>query len=198
MHNLERVAEVNRAALKVFSKYGYKKTTVEDIANQLGLTKGALYQYADGKKDLYEQAVRFGLLKWQDKVFKSIQEIERVDERFLVLCQTAFTILFEDSVLKQIMVNDPSLFPTIHSKSSFKKINDDAMELVRSIFEQGVKEKVFKPMNIDAMIKILFSVYKMLVIDTYLMDEPDAMLMMESLLKALTEGFFVTSETKKD
>jgi AcrR family transcriptional regulator len=196
MHNRERVAEVNSAALKVFSKYGFKKTTVEDIAAELGLTKGALYQYAEGKKDLYEQAVRSGLLEWQEKVFNAVREIERVDQRFVVLCQTAFTILFEDPILKRIMVNDPSLFPTHYSKSSFKKINDDAMDLVRSLFEQGIKEKVFKPMSVDAMIKILFSVYKMLVIDTYLMDEPDALLMMESLLKALTEGFFASPPTE--
>lgn len=46
----DRIVE---AALGVFSKKGYHDTTMDDIAERLGVSKGALYQYFESKEDLY-------------------------------------------------------------------------------------------------------------------------------------------------
>ena len=56
------------AALKVFSRYGYKKSTLEDIASELGMTNTSMYAYASSKRDLYEQTVRYVMLRWQASV----------------------------------------------------------------------------------------------------------------------------------
>ena len=41
------------SALKVFVKKGYSKTTMDDIVESSGLSKGALYHYYKSKKDLF-------------------------------------------------------------------------------------------------------------------------------------------------
>ncbi len=46
----ERNDEVMKAAFEVFAEYGYRKATLDDIAQRLGLTKSALYLYSDGKR----------------------------------------------------------------------------------------------------------------------------------------------------
>jgi len=43
------------AAREVFSKKGYHDTTMDDIAERLGVSKGALYQYFPSKEDLYRE-----------------------------------------------------------------------------------------------------------------------------------------------
>jgi len=45
----ERTDEVMTAAFEVFAEYGYRKATLDDISERLGLTKSALYLYSDGK-----------------------------------------------------------------------------------------------------------------------------------------------------
>jgi AcrR family transcriptional regulator len=42
------------AALKIFSEKGYHSATMDDIAELLGVSKGALYQYFKSKEDLYK------------------------------------------------------------------------------------------------------------------------------------------------
>ena len=66
------------AALAVFARYGFKKSTVQDIADRLDMTKGNLYRYARNKRDLYEKTVSWALIRWQDNVRRAIPaRIER-------------------------------------------------------------------------------------------------------------------------
>jgi AcrR family transcriptional regulator len=45
--------KIVEAALEVFSKKGYHDATMDDIAERIGVSKGALYQYFKSKEDLY-------------------------------------------------------------------------------------------------------------------------------------------------
>jgi TetR/AcrR family transcriptional regulator, cholesterol catabolism regulator len=48
----DRAEEVYAAALKLFHEKGYHATSMQDIAAAVGLYKGSLYHYIDGKEDL--------------------------------------------------------------------------------------------------------------------------------------------------
>jgi len=48
-----RRAQLHEAALTCFGEKGYHKTTMDDVAVESGLSKGTLYWYFDGKKDLF-------------------------------------------------------------------------------------------------------------------------------------------------
>ena len=56
--NKRRHAEVIDAAVKRFYENGYSDTSVEDIANELGILKGSLYYYITSKEDLLYEIVR--------------------------------------------------------------------------------------------------------------------------------------------
>jgi AcrR family transcriptional regulator len=45
----KRILEV---ALEVFREKGYFKSTMEDVSNRLGISKGAIYRYFDGKDQI--------------------------------------------------------------------------------------------------------------------------------------------------
>ena len=45
--------KIVKAASNLFLNKGYHKTTMDEIAGSLGVTKPALYQYFPGKEDLY-------------------------------------------------------------------------------------------------------------------------------------------------
>jgi AcrR family transcriptional regulator len=49
--------KIIKAAFKIFTKKGYHTTTMEDIAKEVGVSKGALYQYYKNKKELLNEIV---------------------------------------------------------------------------------------------------------------------------------------------
>ena len=52
-----RKQEILSGALKVFAKKGYDKTTISDIAKELGISQGLCYRYYASKEDIYDAAV---------------------------------------------------------------------------------------------------------------------------------------------
>jgi AcrR family transcriptional regulator len=61
------------AAFQVFATRGYRATRLEEVAEEAGLTKGAIYYHFDGKEDLLRQAVQ----RRHARVFTEIeQELE--------------------------------------------------------------------------------------------------------------------------
>jgi AcrR family transcriptional regulator len=47
-----REAEIYRAAAQIFHRKGYAATSLQDIADEVGILKGSLYYYIDSKEDL--------------------------------------------------------------------------------------------------------------------------------------------------
>jgi AcrR family transcriptional regulator len=46
-----------KTAREIFSKYGFKKTTLDDIANAVRKGKSSLYYYFDSKEDLFQAVI---------------------------------------------------------------------------------------------------------------------------------------------
>ncbi len=53
-----RKEEITKAALALFGAHGFEGTTMDDIAEELGFSKAALYQYCSSKEDLYFQVLQ--------------------------------------------------------------------------------------------------------------------------------------------
>lgn len=64
----ERLAEVYRTAAQIILRKGYDATSVNDIANALGMTKAGLYHYINGKKELLFDIMNFGLWELDEEV----------------------------------------------------------------------------------------------------------------------------------
>jgi AcrR family transcriptional regulator len=66
--NNERLAEVYRTAAQIILRKGYDATSINDIANALGMTKAGLYHYISGKKELLFDIMNFGLDELDEEV----------------------------------------------------------------------------------------------------------------------------------
>jgi len=49
---LNRQQEIIKAAAKIFFEKGYHAATIRDVANEVGLLKGSLYYYIEGKEQV--------------------------------------------------------------------------------------------------------------------------------------------------
>lgn len=77
----ERLAEIYRTAAQIILRKGYDATSVNDIANALGITKAGLYHYVSGKKDLLFDIMNFGLDELDEEVGKPSQQIADAEAR---------------------------------------------------------------------------------------------------------------------
>src|SRR5947207_409360 len=53
-----RQQEILEAAARVFHEKGYESTSIQDIADEVGILKGSLYYYIRSKEDLLYEIIR--------------------------------------------------------------------------------------------------------------------------------------------
>jgi AcrR family transcriptional regulator len=163
--------DIYSAAISVFARYGFKRTRVEDIAGELGVVSGTLYRYVSGKRELYEQAVAYGITLWQTKVKESVSQKEDVIEQFSTMCEKGYQYLADDRDMRRILMDDPSIFPLSPRKVRFPGIDTGSLDLIRQILEKGISQGIFREVDVDHSAEFLYSVYVMFIIKTYVKSE---------------------------
>jgi AcrR family transcriptional regulator len=75
----EKRETILTCAAKAFSKIGFKKTSIDDIARLAGVAKGTVYLAAPSKEDLFYQVVYREVRQWQAHCFQCIDPRESAD-----------------------------------------------------------------------------------------------------------------------
>jgi AcrR family transcriptional regulator len=164
----EKRQRIYEAALQLFSRYGFKKTTVEDIADALGMTKGNLYLYARNKQDLYESAVAWALTTWQQSSREEADKEEICAAKIYAYFITGYRYLESDTVLRNLITNDQSLFPLTESGDRFYEINQASRHILEGYLHEGIETGEFRSFEVAGVAELLYSFYVMLVIKRYL------------------------------
>lgn len=186
-----REEEILEAALEVFAELGFKKASVEDIANRLGLSPGALYRYAADKRDLYRKAVARGFRRWQESVeAEAALETEPL-ARFRRTCSSAFRYLAGEPRLRRVLSRDPSLFPFFEAEDPFLEINRASEALIVGILREGMASGAFarrSEEDLRAVGRVIFSLYVLFVQKAYVAEEAEEALLFERGLDLILDG----------
>ena len=161
------------AALKVFAKYGYRKTTLEDIAGEMGMTAANLYAYFQSKRELYEQTVSYALLRWQTKVRGAVNKKRKASEKLEALCSGALYYLKEDPEFTSLLESDPSIFPMFPTVDPYEEINAASTRMIEDILDLGAKTGEFRKLDSAAVSRVIFGMYKSFIIRAYVQGETE-------------------------
>ena len=67
-----RQSEILEAAAVVFREKGYESTSIQDIADAVGILKGSLYYYIDSKEELLYEILR----KTHDDALRNVERTQ--------------------------------------------------------------------------------------------------------------------------
>lgn len=139
--------DLNREAIlqiaqEIFSKYGYKKTTLDDIANAVRKGKSSLYYYFNSKEDLFQAVIvkEVDMLKQalEKVVFRSMDPEEKLREYIL----TKLGTFRELANLYNALENDVTAIGFIEEiKESNAK---DEIRMIKRILIEGVRRDKFQ------------------------------------------------------
>jgi AcrR family transcriptional regulator len=141
--NTDKLNDIIDAAQKRFGMFGLEKTTMKEIAADLGLSKGSLYYYFPDKEQLYkvviekEQAVFIkkvkDVIRKQDDPVKMIREYVRIRlQYFRKLLNLSRFRLENSAVIKPI-------FTDLREKFMLSQV-----KILENIFQIGIDKGVFQ------------------------------------------------------
>ncbi len=83
MNTRDKKTEILEAASSCFARYGYEKTTLDDIGKIVGLNKASLYYYYKNKENIYTEVIFSEAAAFLEKVFKETEKVSNCKEKIL-------------------------------------------------------------------------------------------------------------------
>ncbi|HSZ01256.1 MAG TPA: TetR/AcrR family transcriptional regulator [Terriglobales bacterium] len=132
------------AAIQRFSKFGYRRTSIDDIAEEAGLARATVYLYWKRKQDLF------------------VAGLERFNSQSWILAETAAAKKgsAEERILATVMAQYGATSDIVHGTASGHELFQANLQLGRAVveeclrhgekllnrlLEQGIRDGEFKP-----------------------------------------------------
>ncbi len=156
-YKLEARDRIISTAVRVFSEKGYHEAKMEDIARELGVSKGALYLYFKSKEELFEENCRTG-----PRILK-----ETLRSSFSGRSLREGSKVFFEKMLEQSASSLPLNFEALSEASrnpEIKKIIVDnyrsALKIVGDFLEKAKRDGAIKrEINSRSFARVLVAIY---------------------------------------
>lgn len=148
------------AATEHFSRYGYEKTTVSDLAKSIGFSKAYIYKFFESKQAIGEMICANCLHEIEDEVNAAIQEAEYPAEKLRVL----FKVIVEGSL--RLFSQDRKLYEIAVSAASEKwdatvAYENRILKVLQNIIQEGRQACDFERKTpIDEAVKAIYLVMR--------------------------------------
>jgi AcrR family transcriptional regulator len=143
------------SAAECFSRWGYKRTSIDSIAERAGVAKGTVYLYCESKEDLFYQSVHRELRQWIADLSRKIDPRRRADELMLEIAESD-----RDFVERRPLDRD-LLFGMFHFQlpawaERFEELRGMGQRHVVEILQLGIRQGVFqKDLDVEPTARVL-------------------------------------------
>ncbi len=79
----DRPQEITEAAFSVFAEKGYAATTVAEVAERAGVSKGLTYLYFRTKEELFKAVIKSVVIRRVDALVEAVETTELSSEEFI-------------------------------------------------------------------------------------------------------------------
>lgn len=131
------VEKILQVSLKLFNEKGYEKTTIQDIVNELGMSKGAIYHHFKSKEEIVE-AISQSCYHNNQTIPALLQDssksgLEKL--QLIIMSQMSDETKKDVDTLSLNLWKNPKIF-----MMSMKENLDVNAKLVETILEEGIQD----------------------------------------------------------
>ena len=131
-------------AARAFARFGFKKTSVDEIAKAAGVAKGTIYLAADSKEDLFYQTLHREVRAWVAEVSKMIDPRKPADELIGEMSLFSFEKLEKSPLVHDLLMGKTrELMPMWQEQ--FEELRYLGTANVIEVLKLGIKQGIFRP-----------------------------------------------------
>lgn len=122
----------------LFLRYGFKKTTMDDVARICRIGKATLYKFFKNKEDLYREIIKREIDEVMGRMDEVVKGLRTTRERLQRLFETEYVLLrgglnLSEIITDQHEITDPSI------KELTEQFYERQRRLIGQILSEGVK-----------------------------------------------------------
>ena len=131
-----------RKAGELFSRYGYKKTTMDDIADALQKGKSSIYYYFQNKEDIFRAVIEKEAMEAKDALQKSMdRELTPKDKLRVYLLERTKEFMQKANYYQALHSDYLTNLPFVeHLREKYDK---DEIQVIQQILDDGIEAGQF-------------------------------------------------------
>ncbi|HEY4920542.1 MAG TPA: TetR/AcrR family transcriptional regulator [Xanthobacteraceae bacterium] len=156
----ERPGEILEAAFSEFSRNGYAATTLDQIAERAGVTKGTIYVYFENKEHLFISMVR----ELTKATFDTVQDMfVRHQGSTAELLREAFRYIYQHIVedrrrreVARMLIAEAPRFPALADRYR-EEVHRPCLGLLNELIQRGIDRGEIRPSAITACPQVIIA-----------------------------------------
>ncbi len=136
-----RKDEVIRVAARLFAAKGYHATTLDEIAEEMGVTKPALYYYIASKKDILQSIIN-RVMEPMEQVSKLGESDQQPKEKLEAIIRMLVKFATERKETAMIAFEQANVLPK-RSQDALKRRQKEVERVVEQTLKEGVEQGHF-------------------------------------------------------
>ncbi len=134
--------QILKTSQQILARYGFSKTTMDDIAQAMGMKKASLYYYYKSKEDILRDVVQYEseqFLKALQEEIKSLHTPREKILRFLQFRLEQFKLVMNlHQISIQAFLEATSLVSDLYNECFEKEV-----ELLAVVIDEGINQRIF-------------------------------------------------------
>jgi AcrR family transcriptional regulator len=130
-----------------FDRFGYKKTTMDEISRDCRISKKTIYGHFNDKEDLFISLMLRESSKIREMIFARIEGFSDPLDKLTQLIKISLAYFNEDNFLTRLLKADETLFSAFLSKKYQSMIRQDIILMIADILIEGKKQGEFREVD---------------------------------------------------
>ncbi|MGM0497209.1 MAG: TetR/AcrR family transcriptional regulator [Bacteroidota bacterium] len=130
-------------ATQIFSKFGFRKTTINDIADEMGKGKSSIYYYFKSKEEIYKEVIQREAELFKNEVYENVINTSQNPKdklRNYVLKRMKFLkelVNFNEALRNDYLKSLPFI------EKLREKYDNEEFEAIKGILDEGIDKGIF-------------------------------------------------------
>ena len=142
----EKKGQLLNAARAVVARFGYRKSTLEDIAAEAGVSRATLYYYFPNKEEVFRALIVHEIERFQSVLLEAVDPDAPADERLMSFVRARFRHLRELKSLYSVTEHFARDFLPMASEE-LAGFQEAEKAFLSSLIQQGMESGRFRPVD---------------------------------------------------
>ena len=133
-----------------FDRFGYKKTTMDEISKDCRISKKTIYSCFKDKEQLFDCLLLYESRKAKNYIFAKTQETDDSVEQLKFLMKATVKYFSKNRFLIRILNDEQSLYPSSFRKKCSQEVEEALMPLVIGILNRGQQNRKIRDIDVSS------------------------------------------------
>jgi|YNPMSStandDraft_1061717.scaffolds.fasta_scaffold00213_5 AcrR family transcriptional regulator len=152
----DKIIQVSR---EVFSKIGYKKTSIEYLAKVLNKKKSSIYYHFRSKEEIFQTVLDYEANILRQEIMKKLLSKKNASDKLFLYIQTRMNYI-KNLINFYNALRDDYFNQMPFIEKMRKKFDDEEISIIRNILVEGIVTKEFKISRPDLAAIAIFTAMK--------------------------------------